>query len=65
MTEFGHLWVPTPERRHLPRDVSQLCLSHGGSDIATNRTLRVDQRCGVDVPLRELAPAQLQDLSNR
>jgi len=65
MTEFGHRWVPAPERRHLPRDVSQLCLSHGGSDVSTNRALRTDQCCGVDVPLRELAPALLQDLSNR
>ena len=64
MSKLGHLWVPAPERRHLPRDVSQLCFSHGGSDVATNRPLRVDQCCGVDVPLRELAPTQLQDLSN-
>ena len=65
MTEFRHLWVPTPERRHLARDVSQLCLSHGGSDVTTNRALRIDQCCGVDVPLRNLTPALLQDLSNR
>jgi len=65
MSELGHRWVPAPERRHLARDVSQLCLSHGDSDVSTNRALRTDKGGGVDVPLRELAPALLQDLSNR
>ena len=64
MTEFGHLWVPTSECAHLSRDVSQLCLPHGDSDVATNRSLRVDQCGGVDMALRQLAPALLQDLSD-
>ena len=65
MSKLGHLWVPTSERAHLPRDVSQLCFPHGHCDVATNGSLRVDQCGGVDMALGQLAPAQLQDLSFR
>jgi len=65
MTEFGHLWVPTSERAHLPRDVSQLCSPHGDSDRAADGALRTYQSGGVDVALRQLAPAQLQELPCR
>jgi len=62
VSELGHRWVPAPERAHLPRDVSKLCSPHGDSDRAANRALRAYQSGGVDVALRQLAPAQLQEL---
>ena len=65
MSELGHRWVPAPERAHLARDVSQLCLSHGDSDRAADSTLRTYKSGGVDVALRQLAPAQLQELPRR
>ena len=65
MSELGHRWVPAPERAHLPRDVSKLCSPHGDSDRAANRALRAYQSGGVDVALRQLASAQLQELPRR
>ena len=65
MSELGHRWVPAPKCAHLARDVSQLCSPHGDSDRAADSTLRTYKSSGVDVALRQLAPAQLQNLSDR
>ena len=65
MSELCHRWVPAPERAHLPRDVSKLCSPHGDSDRAADGALRTYQSSGVDVALRQLAPAQLQELPRR
>ena len=65
MSELRHPWIPSAERAHLSRDVSKLCSPHGDSDRAADGALRAYQSGGVDVALRQLAPAQLQELPRR